>query len=160
MRRYLIAGAILALALAGGAIAQQLTFYNLTGAETFVVSIGGIGGQSTYATINQVRNSSGHQLVATGTTVASAPTNAVGNLIATGAITTWNVTLPNPAFDGEVFSVVNGTGSSFSSNTTVTATTTPQNQTLAQTYSSQTLSAGASAEWQYDYATLTWYRMR
>lgn len=159
MRKWLIAGAI-AVALAGVALAQQLTFTNLTGAETWVVSLGGPGGSGVFASINQVRNTTGYQTVAAGTTVNSAPTNAVGNLIAIGAITTWSVTLPNPAYDGQDFQITNGTGSSFSSNTTVTATTSPQNQTLSQTYSSQTLSAGASAEWLYVNSTSTWYRMR
>lgn len=112
-------------------------------------------------TLNQVRNATGHALVATGTTVNSTPTNIVDNLIATGAITTWNVTLPNPAYDGELFAVVNGTGSSFTTNTSVTVGSTPQAQVLPQTYSGQTLAAnGGSAEWTFDLATLTWYRVR
>ena len=111
-------------------------------------------------TLNQARNAVGHALVAAGTTVTSVPTNAVAELIADGAITTWNVTLPNPAYDGEQFIAANGTGSSFTSNVTVTAATTPQNQTLAQSYSSQSISAGASAQWAFDFASLTWYRVR
>lgn len=116
--------------------------------------------QITTITVNQIRNAVGHALVATGTTVTSAPANTVGCLVADGAITTWNITLPNPAFDGESFCAANGTGSTFTSNVTVTAATTPQNQTLAQSYSGQSISAGASAQWIFDYASLTWYRVR
>lgn len=112
-------------------------------------------------TLNQIRNATGHALVATGTTVNSTPTNVVDNLIATGAITTWNITLPNPAYDGEIFAAVNGTGSAFTSNTSVTAGTTPQNQTLNNAVSSATLAAnGGGVEFTFDLASLTWYRVR
>jgi hypothetical protein len=111
-------------------------------------------------TLNQARNAMGHAL-ATGTgTTTSTPANTVAALIGTTAITTWNITLPNPAFDGESFIAANGTGSTYTTNVTVTAGTTPQNQTLAQSYSSQSISAGASAQWIYDGAALTWYRIR
>jgi hypothetical protein len=168
--RISVAAAVLSLAAMlglGFALAQVPGLYiaSPTGLEQVNVLVESTGTivtnpQIQTVTLNQIRNASGHSLVATGTTVTSAPTNVVGNLIATGAITTWNVTLPNPAFDGEVFQAVNGTGSTFTSNVTVTAATTPQSQTLAQSYSSQTINAGAAAEWTFDLASLTWYRIR
>ena len=168
MTRNWIIGAVLGLAaLCGIAIAQVpgLFIASPTGLEQINVLVPSTGTvvtspQITSIPVNQIRNAVGHGLVAAGTTVTSAPANTVGCLIADGAITTWNITLPDPAFDGENFCVANGTGSSFSSNTTVTATTTPQNQTLAQSYSGQSISAGASAQWIFDYASLTWYRVR
>jgi hypothetical protein len=153
-------GAALA-ALATLALAQQLTQQSLTGNETWTVSTGGPGGSGFFVTVSQMRNTTGYQTVGAGATVASAPTSAVNNLIATGAITTWNVTLPNPAFDGELFSVTNSTAAAFTTNTTVTASTSPQNQVLAVAYSAQTLAAnGGGAEWQFQLSNLTWYRVR
>lgn len=164
----LLALGLLAFAASGIALAQvpALFLSSPTGLEQIDVLVPSTGTvvtspQKITVTLNQVRNSTGHALVAAGTTVTSAPTNIVDNLIAIGAITTWNVTLPNPAYDGELFAVVNGTGSSFTTNTTVTAATTPQNQTLANSFSSQTLAAsGGSAEFTFDFASLTWYRVR
>lgn len=169
MRKGLIAAALLVGGwLAAAALAQVpgLFIASPTGLEQINVLVPSTGAavtspQITSITVNQIRNSTGHALQGTGTTVASTPSNTVDNLIATGAITTWNVTLPNPAYDGELFAVVNGTGSSFTSNVSVTAGTSPQNQTLANSYSSQTLaSGGGSAEFTFDLATLTWYRVR
>ena len=147
----------------GAAIAQQggqgIQITAPTGSEQ--VTVIGVSPQFEWVNIAQLRNATGYQTVATGTTVTSTPTYLVDNLIAIGAITTWNVTLPNPAIDGEIFSVVNGTGSAFTTNTTVTAATTPQNQTLANSFSSQTLAAnGGSAEFTYVASTATWYRVR
>jgi hypothetical protein len=167
MRKWIIGLGALVFAGCIAALAQVPGLYiaSPTGLEQINVLVESTGTAVTNpqiqtVTINQVRNSSGHALVSTGTTVTSTPTNIVGNLIATGAITTWNVTLPNPAYDGEMFQVVNGTGSSFTSNVTVTAGTTPQNQVLAQSFASQSISAGAAAEWTFDLASLTWYRIR
>jgi len=170
MKKWLIgslaAAGLAALALSALAQVPGLFIASPTGLEQINVLVPSTGTivtnpQIQTVTLNQIRNATGHALVPTGTTVTSTPANVVDNLIATGAITTWNVTLPNPAYDGELFAVVNGTGSSFSSNTTVTAATTPQNQTLANAYSSQTLSAnGGSAEFTFDLASLTWYRVR
>ena len=166
MKRVLIATSFLLVA-AIWAVAQVpgLFIASPTGLEQINVLVPSPGTivtnpQIQTVTLNQARNAVGHALVAAGTTVTSAPTNAVAELIADGAITTWNITLPNPAYDGEQFIAANGTGSSFTSNVTVTAATTPQNQTLAQSYSSQSISAGASAQWAFDFASLTWYRVR
>jgi len=74
------------------------------------------------------------------------------------APTTWTITLPNPAFDGEIVEV--GTDTTLTTNVTVQAATTPQNQTMAATFTSQTVSAGSSAEFRFSYTSLKWWRMR
>lgn len=159
---------IVAAIAAGTAVLAQipgLFIASPTGLEQINVTVPSTGTavtspQIASITVNQIRNATGKLLVGTGTTVTSTPTNATGCLIATGAITTWNITLPNPAYDGEDFCVTNGTGASFTTNTTVTAAATPQVQTLAQAFSAQTVAAGASVQWIFDLPTLTWYRMR
>lgn len=159
MRKWIIAGAAALVALAGVAIAQTLSPLDINGQSTWVINYGG-SGSGVYITLDQARNSRSHTLVGTGTAITTSPTNAIGTLIATGTATTWAITLPNPAIRSETFIVANGTGSTLTSLVTVTAGTTPQNQTLAQSYSSQSISAGASAQWDFDYDTLTWYRTR
>ena len=159
MRKWMLMGIGAAFAALITTLALGQQALNFTGNETWQVNTASGSGAS--MSLNQSRNTTGYQTVGAGATVASAPTNAVNNLIATGAITTWNVTLPNPAFDGELFSVVNSTAAAFTTNTTVTAATTPQNQSLAVAYSGSTLTAnGGSAEWQFQLSNLTWYRVR
>lgn len=165
MRKWLIAGAAAAIAALVGvcAYAQVIGLnLDLDGKVTWVVSYGpeGPGGSGVYVTSDQIRNAISHTLIPTGTTVTTSPVNLNGLVIATGAITTWTVNLPNPAFKSEHITIANGTGSNFTSNVTVTALTTPQNQTLAQSFASQSISAGSSVEFQYDYNSLTWYRIR
>src|SRR5271163_1638181 len=94
-----LAGGILAFAACSMAARAQapgvpsLVIASPTGLEQLRVDNG--GSMLPIITLNQARNAVGHALVATGTTVTSAPTNVVDELIAIGAITTWNVTLPN-----------------------------------------------------------------
>jgi hypothetical protein len=155
--KLLAVGVAIAALTATLAIGQQPL--NFTGNETWVVNTA--SGSGVPISLNQARNGTGYQTVAGGGTVASTPTNAINNLIAIGAITTWNVTLPNPAFDGELFSVVNGTAAAFTTNVTVTVVNTPQNQTLFGAFTSNTLLAnGGGAEWQFQLSNLTWYRVR
>src|SRR6266705_5084467 len=105
--RTLLAGAFVALALCGGYALAQVTISpnTLTGNEAWVCAVGGPGGPSTFCTTNLMRNSSGYQLVATGGTVNTTVPQTTGKLIATGAITTWNVTLPASPFDGETVAI-------------------------------------------------------
>lgn len=152
----------LVLGLFAGVLALAQPVYNWTGTETLkaTTNFGTIADIS----LNQVRNTHGYSTVATGTTVTSTPTSAVSYLVAIGAITTWNITLPNPAQDGFLFNACNGTGSNFTSNVTVTANASgTQNQTLAQSFSSQSINAGVCAAWLYTSSVATagtWYRMR
>ena len=167
-KRWRAAAALSGIIVAGYALAQTPALFltTLTGNEQINVIQPATGTvvtnpQILTVTANMLRNTTGYALVGTGTTVTSTPSASVNELIATGAITTWNVTLPNPAADGQLFEVVNGTGSAFTTNVTVTAGTTPQNQTLANTFTSQTLAAnGGSAEFSFVLPTLTWYRVR
>lgn len=116
--------------------------------------------------VNHVRNTSGYLLVAGGTTITTTPNWYAAQLIAIGAITTWSINLPNPAPDGMQFTITNGTGSSFTSNTTVQTTTGAQTQTLNASYASQTLGSFGSAGWQFTCTVVanciagTWYRIQ
>src|SRR5882672_4137631 len=104
--RTLLAGTLLALAFITPVLAQvTITPNTLTGNEAWSCAIGGPGGPSTFCTTNLMRNSSGYQLVATGGTVNTTIQQTTGKLIATGAITTWNITLPASPFDGETVAV-------------------------------------------------------
>jgi hypothetical protein len=145
---------------AAGIALGQAGWYQITspvGTEKVEVN-NGVSAYQNYVTINQIRNATGYLTVGTGGTVNSTPTNVVNNLIATGAITTWNVTLPSSPTDGQLFAVINSTGSAFTTNTTVTA---PGGATLAVAFASQTLAAnGGGAEWQYQASNTTWYRVR
>lgn len=167
MKKWLIGAGLGLLALCGvaygaatpGAGIPGLFIASPTGLEQ--INVYGSGPQIETVYLNQIRNAAGHQLVATGTTVTSAPPNSVGYLIAKGTITTWNVTLPNPAYDGELFSVANGTGSAFTSNVTVTANASgSQAQVLNTSYSGQSIAATSSVQFQFDLASLTWYEIR
>jgi hypothetical protein len=75
------------------------------------------------------------------------------------APTTWTITLPNPAFDGEIIQA--STINTLTTMVTVQTTNTPQAQvTLSPAYSAQTLNANTSVEWQFNAASLTWFRIR
>ena len=99
--KIILAGLGLAVVVVSGiAIAQVpgLFIASPTGLEQINVLVPSTGTavtspQITTITVNQIRNAVGHALVATGTTVTSAPANTVGCLVADGAITTWNITL-------------------------------------------------------------------
>src|SRR6266852_1084981 len=149
------------IAAAGYALAQGIIpLASPTGTELIYVlpiqSNGQPAATQAQITLNQMRNTTGYLTVPTGGTVTCTPTNAVNNLIAIGAIRTWNITLPNPAFDGELFSIENSTAAAFTTNTGVTAASTPQAQVLAVAFTGQTLAAnGGGAEWQFQLSNLT-----
>ena len=62
---------------------------------------GGPGGTGYFTTIQALRNATGYSLITTGTTVNTSVSQASAKVMAGGAITTWNITLPSPAYDGE-----------------------------------------------------------
>jgi hypothetical protein len=75
------------------------------------------------------------------------------------APTTWAVTLPNPANDGQVVKLASDT--TLTTLVTVTALTTPQNQTLSAAYTSQTITANTSGPaWQFSLSLLQWTRIQ
>jgi hypothetical protein len=155
MRKYLLAGALLAFA--GPALAQQAT--NVSGNECWNAGQGP-GGPSTGALcLNMVRNGQAFTTFSGSGAQTTTATQNNATMMWTGtAPTTWAITLPNPAFDGEIIEI--STDTTLTTNVTVTAGTTPQNQTLAAAYSSQTISAGASVEFRFSYPALKWWRLR
>lgn len=146
-------------ALATALVAQPVAQNNVSGNECWNAGQGP-GGPSQFLCINIVRNGAALTLRPTGAGAQTdTPTQQTGTLMWTGAApTTWGITLPNPAFDGEVFTI--GTDTTLTTMVTVTAGTSPQNQTLAATYSAQTLTLSTSAAWQFNFANLKWFRIR
>jgi hypothetical protein len=77
----------------------------------------------------------------------------------TTAPTTWAITLPNPANDGQLVKLA--TDTTLTTNVTVTALTTPQNQTLSAAYASQTITANTSGPaWVFSLSLLQWTRVQ
>ena len=156
MRKYLIVvGALVALT--SPAFGQAAN--NVSGNECWNAGQGP-GGPSTGALcINLVRNGQAFNTFSGSGAFTTAATQANSTMMWTGtAPTTWTITLPNPAFDGEIVEV--GTDTTLTTNVTVQAASTPQNQTMAATFTSQTVTAGSSAEFRFSFAALKWWRMR
>ena len=83
-------------------------------------------------------------------------TQANSTLYWTGtAPTTWTITLPSPAFDGEIVSVATNT-----TLTTLVTVNAGAGQTLDGTFNAQTIAANTSVEFQFNFAGLKWYRLR
>lgn len=155
------------LVLAGAfAFAQTNPLYRWIGTETFTITLG--SGSGVPITLNSVHNTVGVSPIGAGTTVNVSPSGfipTVGHLVATGAITTWNVSLPNPSNHGQKVCLSNATAADFTTNTNVGAGTGSQTQTMnaGSTATAQTIAAGASACWVF-YMTSntagTWYRVQ
>lgn len=128
--------------------------------EVFVPSTGVVttGSQKVQVTINQIRNSTGYVLVGAGTTVATQVTNAQDNVLATGAITTWNLNLPLAPADGQQVNISCPGGTATTLNV---AATLPAGVAIVGTATPTCSSGGASgAEYTYALAANTWYRIR
>lgn len=135
----------------------QLISTTLNGNETWVMALGGPGGPSLFTNSAQMRNSQGVSVIAA-TSGSVQLGNNIGDIIfgatVSGALT---VSSPSIPWDGEIFEIINGSGS----NNTATVTFTAQN-------ASQTVVAGgvatlanqSSAEWRYSQASATWFRLR
>jgi hypothetical protein len=162
MRKYLFGlFGLAALAAAGFAWAQGIiTLTSPAGTEFITVYPlapgGGPGGGQAQVTINQIRNSTGYLLVATGGTVNTTIPNTVDDLIVTGAITTWNVTFPTAPFDAQLIaeSCPGGTAT-----TVVNSATLPAGVAIVGT-AVTTCTPAAGGEWQYSASANTWYRIR
>jgi hypothetical protein len=139
--------------------AQPVTQNNLSGNECWNAGQGP-GGPSSFLCVNIVRNGSALTLQSGSGAATNLMTLATSTLQWTGtAPTTWTVTLPNPAFDGEIVTV--STDTTLTTMVTVQTVATPQVQVvLAPAYAAQTLTAGASVEWQFNFANLKWFRLR
>lgn len=159
IKKWLIGGALAALAAIGFALAQpagvpSLLITSPTGLE--LIRVENTGPQIAVVSLNQIRNARGYTLVATGTTVATTVPNTASILLATGAITTWNVTLPTAPEDGQVATI----GCPGGNVTTLTiAATLPSGVAIAGTNpTSCTAATPTSSSFVYSTSANTWYR--
>ena len=143
-------------ALAAPVFAQSVVQNQLSGNEVWSAAQGP-GGQSFWLSMQSVRNSRAITTVSGSGAATTAMTAQQATLMWTGAApTTWAVTLPPaPVVDGAIVTL--GTATTLTTNVTVTA---GSGTSLAAAYSSQTITAGTSAQWQYNNANTTWYRIR
>jgi len=105
-------------------------------------------------TINQIRNSEGYILVAAGTTVNTTIPNTASLAIATGAITTWNITLPLAPADGQIVKVTCPGGST----TTVAVSATSPQTIVGAGYTSCSSTSPTDAAWHYSAGGNVYYR--
>lgn len=157
IRKWLAAGGVLTLLAAGVAVAQVPATFNLTGNEIVLGALPGGGAQVAIPTY--VLWAGGSQtLVATGVTVTTQVPATSGFVLATGAITTWNVNLPTAPYTGQRV-IINCPGGSV---TTLTiAATLPASVALVGTNPTACTSGGTIAQgvgWQYSTTANTWYR--
>lgn len=165
-KRWLGAAVVSAVLLVGYALAQVPNLFPIaspTGLEQISVVVPSTGTVVTNpgittVTLNQIRNATGYQLVATGTTVTTQVPNTTMALLATGAITTWNVNFPLAPYDGEHLYIACPGGSA-----TVAATATlPTGVTIVGTAFTACTSGGVAAntaEWIYSITANVWYRI-
>lgn len=157
----LLAGAI------GLALAQTTPLYNWLGTETLKLTLG--SGSVVETNLNMIRVTRSVSPVSATTTSNISPTGAAPNfgiLLATGAITTWNNTFPNPAYEGQEVCLANGTGSDFTTNTSIgVAPSGTQTQTLNTAFQAQTITAGGRACFVFRFnagssTTGVWFRVQ
>lgn len=110
--------------------------------------------QKQVVTVNMIRNSEGYTLVGAGTTVTTQIGNGVAVLIATGAITTWNVNLPLAPTDGQISKVTCPGGNV---GTAVMTATSPA-VIVGASFTSCTQATPTDAAWHYSASNTTWYR--
>jgi hypothetical protein len=152
-----LAGIVLATFLAGVAVAQTIATFNLSGGEVLLGQLGP-GGGSIYIPSYVLRSGENHTLVATGTTVNTTVPADAGIVLATGAITTWTVTLPTAPYTGQRV-IINCPGGAVST-LTVTATS-PSGVALVGANPTSCSGGGAIASgvsWTYSTTAKTWYR--
>jgi hypothetical protein len=107
-------------------------------------------------TINQIRNTQGYTLVAAGTTVNTTIPNTSSILLATGAITTWNVTFPTAPYDGLLVKIGCPGGNV---GTLTPAATLPTGVTIVgASFGSCTEATPTDAAWIYNTSGNIWYR--
>lgn len=154
--KWLTALGVLSLAV-GVAIAQVPATLNLVGTE--IVRAGLPGGGSDIAVPSYVlRSGQNHTLAAAGTTVTTQVPAASGIVLATGAITTWNVNLPIAPYSGQ--SVIIGCPGGTVSTLTITATL-PASVAIVGTNPTSCTSGGLISQgvgFTYSTSANTWYR--
>ncbi len=166
MWKRLILGVGVALGLTALVLAQTTPIYNWLGTETFRITLGsGSGTSIDFNTVRSTRSASPLGAIAIANVSPTGAIPTFGTLLATGTITTLNVTMPNPSNDGQQVCITNGTGSNFSSNTNVATLPSggTQTQTMAVAVSSASINAGVSACWVFKLnpgstTTGVWYR--
>lgn len=159
LKRYLAAAAAIAVIATGVALAQVPGLFIASPKGTEQINVLNAGAQIATVTLNQIRNAAGIQLVATGTTVNTTVPNTVAKLLATGAITTWNVTFPLAPYDGEMLEVACPGGTA----TVAMTATAPSGVAVVGTAFTACTSGGAganTAEWSYSIGANTWYRIQ
>lgn len=132
---------------------QPITQNAVSGNECWSAAQGP-GGSSSWLCLGTVRN--GMDLTLKSGSGAATSTATGGALYWTGAApTTWAITLPSPAFEGEAVEL--GTDTTLTTMVTVTAGT---GQTLNATYNSQTLTLNSPVRFVYKASTAKWYRIQ
>lgn len=157
-KRWLIGGVLVALSLSAVAWAQTVATFNLNGSEVILGQIGGPGGGSTFIPSYVLRGGESHSFGAAGTTVTTQVPATSSIVIASGAITTWNVNLPTKPFSGQrvIIACPGGTVTTL----TITATL-PAGVALVGTNPTSCTSGGTIAQgvgWTYSVSANTWYR--
>lgn len=154
--RWLMGGS-LAAALILGAAAQGVFTFNLSGNEIANLALPQ-GGSALQTPIYTLRSGENHTLVAAGTTQTTQVPNTSGIVLATGAITTWNINLPTVPYAGQkvIIACPGGTVTTLS----ITATL-PASVALVGTNPTSCTSGGTIAQgvgWTYSVSANTWYR--
>ena len=150
-------GAALAAALGAVAVAQTIATFNLSGSEVLLGQLGP-GGGSIYIPSYVLRSGENHTLVATGTTVATTVPASSGIVLATGAITTWTITLPTKPYTGQ--RVVIGCPGGDTTTLAITATSPSGVAIVGTNPTSCTASTATTSGWTYSTSAKTWYRYR
>lgn len=150
-------------ALASVAIAQVPGLFitsptGLEQIEVFVPSTGTVttGPQKVQVTLNQIRNAQGYTLVAAGTTVTTQVANTSSVVLATGAITTWNVNFATAPFDGLTLKI--GCPGGNVGTLTLTATLPAGVTIVGAANTSCTQATPTDAAYLYNASSNIWYR--
>src|SRR5437773_9444726 len=116
-------------ALATALVAQPVVQNNLSGHECWNAGQGPGGPSTGFVCANLIRNGNALSTFSGSGAQTTLATQAQSTLAWTGAApTTWTITLPNPAFDGEIVTVT--TDTTLTTLVTVQTTNTPQNQAV------------------------------
>lgn len=162
MRKKLLAGLVGAACAALATtwlVAQPVVQNTVTGLECWNAGQGPGGPSTGFLCAALMRNGTAYTAVTASGAATTVANQNQSTLNETGGATSWAITLPNPAFDGEIMTISATT--TITTGVTVTTTNTPQAQvTLSPAFASQTLTAGTSDEWQFSLTTLAWYRLR
>jgi hypothetical protein len=144
---------VLGLVLGWSVWAQPVVQNTITGNEVWPAAQGP-GGSSTWLGIDTVRN--GESLNLKSGSGAATSTATGGMLFWVGtAPTTWTITLPSPAYGGEIVALDTDT-----TLTTLVTVNAGAGQTLHTTYNSQTLTVGVPIVFQYKNSVTTWFRIQ